>query len=275
VVALNAAAAPRTLDVLFVQLAPCTHVRANVEVACRLLDDHPGADLAVFSELYLQSYAQKGIEPLDATASRGPVAALRDAARRNGTSVVLGAAIREPSGMANAALCIDRAGETVAIYRKVHLFGAETRYFSPGEEYVVATLSGLAAGVLIWYDLDFPEAARTVAAAGAQLLVTTSANMDPYAPDHALYTRARALENRAPHVYVNAVGREGRLRFCGGSAAVDSSGFPIAKLPAYEPAVRLVSVPLHHWPTDPRPEYLAARRSDVVARAVGRSVPVR
>ena len=270
-----------TLDVLVAQLAPRTHdVEANVREACRLVSEHPDADLAVFAELYLQSYALKGIEPidvhaadgpLDAHAADGPLDALSDCARRHGTALVVGAAIRETAGapgMANAALCIDEEGNLAAVYRKVHLFGAERRLFSPGDEYVVVTLAGVAVGLLICYDLDFPEAARTVAAAGAELLVTVSANMDPYASDHALYARARAVENRIPHVYVNAVGQEGRLRFCGGSTVADMTGRAVAALSGYQPAVRLVTVPLRPDPADPRPDYLAERRVEVPARVV-------
>ena len=270
-----------TLDVLVAQLAPRTHdVEANIREACRLVSEHPDADLAVFAELYLQSYALKGIEPidvhaadgpLDAHAADGPLDALSDCARRHGTALVVGAAIRETAGapgMANAALCIDEEGNLAAVYRKVHLFGAERRLFSPGDEYVVVTLAGVAVGLLICYDLDFPEAARTVAAAGAELLVTVSANMDPYASDHALYARARAVENRIPHVYVNAVGQEGRLRFCGGSTVADMTGRAVAALSGYQPAVRLVTVPLRPDPADPRPDYLAERRVEVPARVV-------
>ena len=47
---------------------------------------------------------------------------------------------------------------------------------------------------------------RALALAGAELLVTASANMEPFGPDHEIATRARALENRLPHVYVNAIG---------------------------------------------------------------------
>jgi predicted amidohydrolase len=257
--------------VLLAQLAPRTHdVDSNVDTACQLVDDHPDAELAVFGELYLQSYALKRIAPIEVHSASGPIAALRDCARRNRTGMVVGAAIKDDSGIANAALCIDQTGEIAAIYRKVHLFGAETRYFTRGDEYVVVKIAGVALGVLICYDLDFPEAARAVAVAGAQLLVTASANMDPYAVDHALYARVRALENRLPHVYVNAVGQEGRLRFCGGSMAVDSDGSPIVELPAYEPSVRSVVVPLEHDPGDPRPDYLEERRPDVSTRIAGR-----
>jgi predicted amidohydrolase len=63
-----------------------------------------------------------------------------------------------------------------------------------------------------------------VARAGAELLVTASANMAPYGPDHALASRARALDNRLAHLYANRIGSEGRHRFEGGSCAVAADG---------------------------------------------------
>jgi predicted amidohydrolase len=76
------------------------------------------------------------------------------------------------------------------------------------------------------------------------------------------------VENRIPHVYVNAVGQEGRLRFCGGSTVADMTGRAVAALSGYQPAVRLVTVPLRPDPADPRPDYLAERRVEVPARVV-------
>lgn len=278
----------RWVRVLLAQLAPRTHdVAANVVTACRLLDEHPDADLAVFPELYVQAYALKGLAPLEADGP--PLEPLTAAAARHGTAVVAGVAERAPDHLvrrapaagtgaaANAALCIDESGAIVASYRKVHLFGAESRYFVAGEEYIVVPLAGTRVGPLVCYDLEFPEPARALAVAGAELLVTVSANMDPYAEDHALFLRVRALENGLPHVYVNCVGREGRLRFCGGSAVVDAGGRVLAQLPAYAPDVRVVDVPVG-GPERPgsgpaTPEYLADRRTGVAVRAVRRSGP--
>jgi predicted amidohydrolase len=253
--------------VLLAQLAPRTHdVAANVAAACELVDRHGDASLAVFPELFLHSYALKGLEPLDVDAS-ALLAPLREVARDRGTAVLVGVAERLGDAMANTALCIDERGEVVARYRKVHLFGAERRFFVAGDEYAVVPLAGLAVGPLVCYDIEFPEAARALASAGAELLVTLSANMDPYAEDHQLFLRVRALENGVPHVYVNCVGQEGRLRFCGSSAATDAAGRVIAALPAYRPEVRVVDVPLTVPPGDAVPEYLVDRRPDV---AVGR-----
>ncbi len=77
---------------------------------------------------------------------------------------------------------------------------------------------------MICFDVEFPEVARRLARAGADLLVTVSANMGPFYRDHEVATCARALENRLPHVYANMVGETGRLRFVGGSRSVDAGG---------------------------------------------------
>jgi (R)-amidase len=260
----------RTLQTLLVQLAPDTHdVDANVSTAVSLLDEHPEADLAVFPELFLQSYALRDIQPVDLGAE-GELAPLADAARRNRTTVLFGAAERTGDAMANTAVCIDERGVIAASYRKVNLFGAERQFFLPGDEYVVAHVGGIAIGLLLCYDVEFPEAARSLAIAGAKLLVTLSANMDPYAEDHALFVRARALENGLPHVYVNCVGQEGKLRFCGGSSVADARGRLLAQLPAYRPEVRVVEIPVGA-PLDGGqvPHYLADLRAGVPVRVAG------
>jgi predicted amidohydrolase len=78
--------------------------------------------------------------------------------------------------------------------------------------------------VLLCFDMEFPEPARALAAAGADLLVTAAANMEPYYADHELASRARALDNRLPHVYVNRVGAQAGLRFVGGSRLIAPDG---------------------------------------------------
>jgi predicted amidohydrolase len=72
--------------------------------------------------------------------------------------------------------------------------------------------------------MEFPEHARTLARAGAELLLTASANMEPYYIDHQIASQARALDNRLPHLYCNHVGEEAGLRFVGGSRVVRADG---------------------------------------------------
>ena len=85
-------------------------------------------------------------------------------------------------------------------------------------------LAGRRVAPLICFDIEFPEPARQVTLAGADLLVTASANMEPYYLDHAIGTVARAHENRRPHLYANMVGEGDGLVFVGGSRSIAPSG---------------------------------------------------
>jgi predicted amidohydrolase len=77
---------------------------------------------------------------------------------------------------------------------------------------------------MICFDVEFPEVARTLARRGADMLVTISANMEPFGPDHDTAARAQALENGLPHLYVNLVGEVDPNRFTGNSQVVDLEG---------------------------------------------------
>ena len=100
-----------------------------------------------------------------------------------------------------------RRGKVSAVYRKVQLYGGdESDAFAAGDELLVVELCGVKIGLMICFDVEFPEVARALARGGAEMLVTISANMEPFGNDHAVFCSARALENGLPHVYVNQVG---------------------------------------------------------------------
>ncbi|MDP9384185.1 MAG: carbon-nitrogen hydrolase, partial [Actinomycetota bacterium] len=198
----------------------------NARRAGELLREHRDADLAVFPELYLSGY-----DPPQARASAlaredGPLLALAEAAAESGTAVVVGFVERGSGGaLHNSAACIAADGGLAAVYRKVHLFGGEERrVFTAGDVLLVVELAGRRVAPLICFDIEFPEPARAAARAGADLLVTASANMDPYGPDHELAARARALDNRLVHLYVNRVGTEAGRTFAGGTLAAAPDG---------------------------------------------------
>ena len=96
--------------------------------------------------------------------------------------------------------------------------------FVPGERYPVIETSVGALGVEICYDLEFPEVARQLTTAGAEVLVTISANMSPFEEYQRVYRQARAMENGRPHVLCNRVGSERDDEYFGGSGVVDACG---------------------------------------------------
>jgi (R)-amidase len=176
-----------------------------------LLTQHRGVDLAVFPELFLQGYELRTAADLAIAADSRQVERIRAAAAGAGTAVIVGFAERLPQGgVANSVACVDADGRLAGVARKTQLFGAaERRVFREGENLLLVDLAGRAVAPLICFEIEFPEPARALALAGADLLVTIAANMKPYGPEQELACRARALENRRPHLYVNAVGRWG------------------------------------------------------------------
>jgi predicted amidohydrolase len=200
-------------------------VEGNSTRAVGALRAHPEADIAVFPELYLCGYTSSHLDRVARTVEDRELQAVASAAAEVETAVVIGFAERVRDGVANSVACIDRDGSIPAVYRKTHLFPPEADAgYLRGEELVVVELAGRRVGPLICYDIEFPEPARQLALAGADLLVTASANMDPFYLDHAVGTVARAHENRLPHLYANLVGSGEGLTFVGASRSIAPTG---------------------------------------------------
>jgi predicted amidohydrolase len=226
------------MHVTLAQLAPRPRdVRANVARVRELVAASAGSDLVVLPELFLPGYELRAVDELAVELGGPEVTELRKAAGEAGTGVVVGLAERLDGGVANSAVCIDPGGELAGVYRKTHPFGEERDTYAVGEELVTVQLGGRVLGLMICFDMEFPEVARALADRGADVLVTISANSPPFELDHDVFARARALENGLPHVYVNRVGEENGLPFSGGSMALDPDARVLAEAGAEEERV--------------------------------------
>ncbi len=222
----------QTLNIALAQLSPrLRETEANIETMSRVVGEHAEADLVVFPELFLSGYTVTGVDDLAVRADGPEVRSVADIAREHSTALVFGAPELVSGGIANSAFCVDERGAVAAVYRKVQMYGGdESDAFVVGDELIVAELYGVRVGFMICFDVEFPEVARSLTRAGADLLVTISANMEPFANDHAVFVSARALENGLPHAYVNQVGPGERgLTFTGGSAIVSPDGEILAQ----------------------------------------------
>ena len=181
-----------------------------------------GVDLLVSPEMFATGYAlERGLEdPRTAEA-------VRASAARHGVAQVWS----EPfEGCITAAVC-DAEGRLLGRYRKVHLWGpGERAAFAPGDSApLVVALGGLRVGVAICYDVEFPEAARAAARAGADVLCAPTALEDPAVAR--VLVPARAMENGMVVVYANhADGGQppGGPRFCGASLVAGPDGAVLA-----------------------------------------------
>lgn len=224
-----------------------------------------GASGIVFPEMQLTGYMvwdrlEELAEPLD-----GPsVTRLRSVARAEKVVLVCGLPERDEQGrLWNSAVVIDADGSLVGAHRKVHLFADEGRFFEPGEEVrTFATAIGRL-GVMICYDLEFPELSRMLAMAGAETLVVATANMEPYAAYQDVFVRARAMENGVHVGLANTVGDDGTYRYFGGSCLVAPDGEVVSE--AVQGSGLVFGTIQRHLvpPADPNLRYLERRRPDL------------
>ena len=253
---------PAELIVALAQLSPnLRETEANIETMRKVVDECPEADLIVFPELYLSGYVLDGVEEL-AVRPEGPeLQSIAHIARENSTALVFGAPERVECRVANSAFCVDERGTIAAVYRTVQLYkGDESAAFVAGDELLVVELRRIKIGLLICFDVEFPEVVRALARAGADLFVTISANMEPFGNDHAVFCLARAIENGLPHVYVNQVGSAGTLNFVGGSTLVSADGEIRAQASSSEEKIPTVSLLLPAR-SSVREDYLKELRS--------------
>jgi predicted amidohydrolase len=127
-----------------------------------------------------------------------------------------------------------------AVYRKLHLFEREQEWFEPGNLPLAVTRVGPArVGILICFDWRFPEAARALALAGADVIAHPS---NLVFPDAQRIMLGRAFENRVYVVTANRTGVDdrpaGRVRFTGHSQIADPDGRVLARATAAETCAR-------------------------------------
>ncbi|MFI5619079.1 carbon-nitrogen hydrolase family protein [Streptomyces sp. NPDC051567] len=202
------------------------NLKALEEAAARAARD--GAGLLVTSEMFLTGYAlevqdvARLAEPADGMSAR----AIGEIARRHGIAVLYGYPERAGDAVFNAAQLIGPEGRTLANYRKTHLFGCfEQDAFTPGDLPVVqAELGGLRVGIMICYDVEFPENVRAHALAGTDLLLVPTAQMHPFQFVAEQLVPVRAFENQMYIAYVNRTGPEGAFEFVGLSCLAGPDG---------------------------------------------------
>jgi predicted amidohydrolase len=221
----------REITVAAVQMYPrLNEVEANLvhmaDFIKKICQEQP-ADLIVFPELATTGY-ECGVRFTD-LAERIPghaVHVIAEQAREFNTHVVFGLASKQrvESIVYNTAVIVGPDGEMLGDYRKVHPKGEERLAFRPGYRYsVVETDFGLV-GLMLGWDLAFPEVARSLALDGAELICLSANCEQPAEEEWKVYATARALENSIFLAGANRIGEEYTYSFCGQSLIVGPRG---------------------------------------------------
>jgi len=188
-----------------------------------------GANLAVLPEMWSSGFAYKTLNKL-ALRTAGIVDELLALSRE--LKLVIVGSMPEPNGdkVFNTVFLADN-GALAGVYRKIHLFSllGEDRAFSGGNRWLVAETSIGRIGVIICYDLRFPELPRRLAVEGAQVICVPAQWPKPRQEHWRALVSARAIENQLFVVASNACGLIGKLDFFGMSMIVDPKGGVLAE----------------------------------------------
>ncbi len=227
----------REVTVATVQMKPkLGEVEENLEKMSDLIAKIAGqqkVDLIVFPELITTGY-ECGVRFTD-LAQRVPGVAVNIVAQRAqefGVHIAFGLPSKEKveSIIFNSAVLIGPDGELIGDYRKVHLKGEERMAFRAGYRYQVFECQFGIVGLLLGYDLAFPEAARSLALEGAELLIVCANWEKPHQEEWRTYVLARAYENALFVAASNRVGDDVTYSFFGDSMIVGPRGQVYATL---------------------------------------------
>jgi predicted amidohydrolase len=232
-----------TVRVACAQLSP---VVGNVEGNRRLAREAvreavaAGAQLVVLPELCTSGYVFDSPAEARACAEPADGPALRDwaAEAARGDAVVVGGfcELDEDGALYNSAAVVDATG-VLSVYRKIHLWDREQLFFNPGQTCapVVETPAGLI-GLAICYDLNFPEVARGLALAGAEL-IALPANLPRFPrpeerPMEVTLAMATAHLNHVFFALCDRCGDERGTEWVGATVVCNELGWPLAGPPA-------------------------------------------
>ncbi len=266
-----------------IQMSMSEDPSANLDKAVKKIDEaaKKGAQIVCLPELFRSQYfCQEENEEnfnLSEAIPGETTAAVSEAAKRNGVSVIAGIFEKRARGLYhNSAVVIDSDGSIVDKYRKMHIpddpHYYEKFYFAPGDLgfRAQATKHGKI-GVLICWDQWYPEAARLTAMMGANILFyptaigwypTEQESTQEMRTAWETIQRAHGIANGVFVAAVNRVGQEGKIKFWGSSFVSGPFGEMIAKADDKEDILiakcdmSRVDATRHGWP------FLRDRRID-------------
>jgi len=228
------------MKVALAQLAPTLFKKeANIEKMREVFEGRE-IDLAVFGEMFLTGYMCRDMFPrLAETLSGKSVQSIAKIAEENNSSIIFGMPEKDEKtkSLFNSSVFISPR-EEIESYRKIYTanFGPfeEGLYFERGRELKMIPSPLGKIGLLICYDIFFPELAKMYALQGADILCCISAAPSTSKSFFEKILPARALENTTFVLYTNLVGTELNMVFGGGTVALGPRGEEKAKAKNFE-----------------------------------------
>lgn len=217
-------------------IAALQHVPApnNIPAALTRLDTTmsraatDGCDLLVVPECSITGYNQpfQNMQQSALNSSGETQKRIAELCEKHKLALAYGFAEKQDNQYFNCVQIINAQGDTISSYRKSHLWGdLDRRLFTAGNTLSpVVEINGWQIGTLICYDIEFPENARALALAGAEILVVPTGLMQPWRDVAERLVPVRAYENQLYIVYCNYCGAEADLQYEGRSCIAGPDG---------------------------------------------------
>lgn len=231
----------------FFQFSP---IFGNPEKNLDLLSENIGKadslDMLVLPELALTGYTFEDSEEaysLSEEVGGKLTGELISIAGENNVTIAVGFLEREGKHLYNSSVLVNGKG-VVGVYRKVHLFREEKSIFKSGNMgFPVFSVGNIKVGLLVCFDWIFPEAMRTLALKGADIILHSANLVLSYYQKAAI---VRAMENRVFIILANRNGIEDRFgtknEFTGESEIVDPEGKVILKVEKDEQGIFSIDI---------------------------------
>ncbi len=226
---------------LFQSTSPKGDIAEGLATVEQALSEAAAVDLGmlVMPELFLPGYGHA----VDHGSGTDQQEAVADLCRRHGVALTIGLEEHQGPKRFNTAYSFGADGTVLAKYRKIQLFGpGEAAAFTPGDAFTVFDYQGVRFGLLICYDVEFPEHVRALTQLGAKVVLVPTANMMPFVNVNQILVPARACENAITIVYANYCGSEGALDYTGCSVIAGPDGYPLA-LKGTGPGLTIADLP--------------------------------
>ena len=224
---------PDNLNIAIIQSSGALNgVSERLEYLQDILNDIPvEIDLVILPELYQCGYNIDADVRTHAEEQSGPFAqVVAKLAQKHSFAILYGYSERAGDDVYNSAQCISKNGQAIGHYRKLLLPpGFEGDYFIAGSSADLFQLNDFTIGILICYDIEFPENARHLSMAGADLIAVPTALGDQWGVVSEKVTHTRAYENGVHIAYANHAGIENDLTYYGGSCIIGPDGKALAR----------------------------------------------
>lgn len=185
--------------------------------------------LTVLPEMWGTGFPLEALRDL-ANETPGLICALEDLSRRYRTAIVGSLPELKNGSLYNTAFFVGADGNLAGKYNKIHPFPptGEDQYFAPGHELPLFETDFGRAGVIICYDLRFPELCRSLSSRGALLIIVCAQWPMVRATHWEILTAARAVENQCFLLAANCCGTDDKISFAGNSRIIGPDGSVLA-----------------------------------------------